>query len=270
MEAGIGPKGTILLAYRHGRAPEKKVNSSIQTINVERENQIGELAALKKDELLAYETGIHLGDGSLQIDQKHRIYRVIYCGDSRNDADFFTYVLPVVTERLYGKKPSIYYRKNENTIVAHLNSKEVVVLKTKLLLPVGNKIKLNAMPGWLTENLVPHFLRGLADTDFCISFKRNRKGIPCEPRIEFFTNNEVLATFSVSVLRKMGFTVAFEKTTNKGFREYRLRMYGKEMLNKWMKHIGFFNMKHLSKVLVFEKFGYCQPHMFTQERLRLL
>lgn len=235
------------------------------------ENFHFQIKNLKEQELLAYEVGVHLGDGSLQFDKRNRVYRTIYCGDSRNDFDFYTKILPEILQKLYNKLPAIYKRKNENTIIANLNSKEIAQKKIQVGLPIGNKIKLEKVPDWLNKKeLIPHFLRGLADTDFCVSFKKNRKGVHCEPRIELFTNNGVLVKFVFKSLTNLGFKVAFENATNKGFREFRIRMYGKKMLCNWIELIGFYNPKHLSKIMVYEKFGYCPIYLSTQERLNLI
>jgi len=155
-------------------------------------------------------------------------------------------------------------------VIVILNSKEVIEKKIKLGLPIGNKINLKRIPKWINKKLIPHFIRGLADADFCLSFKKNRKGIHCEPRIEFFTNNRVLAEFTVKALRKMGFKAAFEDTMNRQYKEFRVRMYGKSMLQKWMKTIGFYNPKHTSKIMLFDKLGKCSINISTQERLNML
>ena len=42
------------------------------------------------------------------------------------------------------------------------------------------------------------------------------------------------------------------------------------MLNRWMKIIGFSNSKHLTKILLFKKLGYCPKMLTTQERTNLL
>jgi len=46
---------------------------------------------MKIEELLAYETGLHLGDGSLQ--KWNRVHRIIYCGDINNDYDFYAKIV---------------------------------------------------------------------------------------------------------------------------------------------------------------------------------
>lgn len=224
---------------------------------------------LTKKELLAYETGLHLGDGCLFIDLNHGTYRVEFSGHSLNDRDFFKILIQII-KKLYNKKPKVYKKKGEKTIVLIINSKNVAKQKINLGLPIGNKLNLKKIPSWISNGLEIHFLRGLADTDFSISFKKNRKGLYCEPRIELFTNNKVIANFVYKELKKLGFKPAFEKTFRRDFREFRIRMYGKQMLNNWMNKIGFYNSKHLSKVYLFYKFGFCPPYLTTQQRLNLL
>jgi len=231
------------------------------------------LTKLSKEELIAYETGVHLGDGSLVYDRKHRTYRVEYSGDAENDRIFYSEILPSILEIIYSKKPKIYLKKNERTILLVLNSKKVIEQKINLGLPTGNKITLRKIPRFIEKDrkLTLHFLRGLADADFLVTFKKNKKGIHTEPRIEYFTNNSVLANFVHNSLKSIGFRCSLESSLRcKKHTEYRIRIYGKKHLQLWMEKIGFFNPKHLSKILFFEKHGYYIPYLTTEERLELL
>lgn len=214
------------------------------------------LKELTQKELLAYETGVHLGDGCLYISKGHGTYRTEFSGNSETDKEFYSKILPKILKKLYKKSPKLYKKKNENTIVVVLNSKEIAEQKIRLGIPVGDKLNLKEIPDWIKDNLIPHFIRGLADTDFSVTFKKNRKGIHCEPRIELFTNNEIIAEFLYESLKKLNFKPTLERTFRRGFREFRLRLYGKAMLNDWLEKIGFFNPKHLNKIHVFKKFGY--------------
>jgi len=231
------------------------------------------LKKLSEEELIAYETGVHLGDGSLVYDKKHRTYRVEYSGDAKNDKLFYTQFLPVIIKKLYKYEPKIYFKKNENTVIVVINSKRIVEQKINLGLPIGKKITLREIPQFIrkNENLTSHFIRGLADADFSVTFKKSKNGTYTELRIEYFTNNYALAKFVVSSLRSMRFKCSFEESLrHEKHKEYRIRIYGKKHLQLWMQKIGFFNPKHLSKILFFEKYGYYIPHMTTQERLELL
>src|SRR3989344_7847419 len=97
------------------------------------------LENLTQKELLAYETGVHLGDGCLYISEKHRTHRIEFSGNSETDKEFYSEILPAILKKLYNTSPKIYKKKNENTIVVVLNSKEITKQKIELGLPVGNK-----------------------------------------------------------------------------------------------------------------------------------
>lgn len=224
-------------------------------------------------ELLSYETGVHLGDGSLIVDKNHRTYRIEYSGDTENDKHFYTKILPEILKKLYKCCPKIYLKSKERTLFVVINSKKVVRQKINLGLPVGNKRSLKEIPECIRENkkLVTHFIRGLADADFSLTFKKNRKGIYKEPRIEYFTNNQILANFVFSSLKELGFRCSLESAMRKDkFEEYRIRIYGKKHLDLWMRKIGFFNLKHLVKVIFYRKYGYYIPFITTSQRLELL
>lgn len=212
-----------------------------------------------KECLLAYETGVHLGDGCLHINREHRTHRIEFSGDAVNDKEFYSQIMPKMLQTLYGRKPKIYMKKGEQTITVVLNSKQVAELKLKLGLPSGNKLNLTELPVWIRGDLIKHFIRGLADSDFSLTFKKNRKGVHCEPRLELFTNNKILAEFVYGNLLGLGFRPTLEDAIRRGFKEYRIRMYGKRMLAKWMETIGFENPKHLAKVSFFNEHGFCLP-----------
>lgn len=229
-----------------------------------------DMRSLTKNQLLAYETGLHLGDGCLYINPAHRTYRYELSGDSVNDYEFYSQIVPRLLELLYKRTPKVYLKRGERTVLVVLNSKEVAASKLALGLPAGNKLKLERVPALIEADLVSHFIRGLADSDFSVTFKRNRAGKPCEPRIEFFTNNEVLAQFVQRKLKLFGFRPSLERAERRGFTEYRLRMYGVGMLRDWMHKIGFWNPKHMSKVEVFERLGWCPAGWTTAQRKSLL
>ena len=45
---------------------------------------------------------------------------------------------------------------------------------------------------------------------------------------------------------------------------------GKKSDNKWMRLIGFSNPKHITKIEVWKKLGYCPPRTTYLERLKIL
>ena len=56
----------------------------------------------------------------------------------------------------------------------------------------------------------------------------------------------------------------------KSYPHSRIFLYGEENLEKWINLIGFSNMKHKSKYLVWKKLGYSPPYSLTQDRIKII
>ena len=78
--------------------------------------------------LLAYETGIHIGDGSLQIVEKGT-HSVRFFGHSEDDFLFFKDILPPIIEKLYNKKITPGVRSKGKTGYLSICSKKVALFK---------------------------------------------------------------------------------------------------------------------------------------------
>jgi hypothetical protein len=117
------------------------------------------------DPLLWYETGIHVGDGSMGVYDKSTYVYGIY-GNNKTERKFFNATLIPTVNHLYGIKPVL--RNNGNTCMIIMHSKHLVMFKNKILgLPLGpkNKIKL---PNFIAKNgtdAICYFIAGLFDTD---------------------------------------------------------------------------------------------------------
>ncbi|MBI2579423.1 MAG: hypothetical protein HYW27_00800 [Candidatus Aenigmarchaeota archaeon] len=208
--------------------------------------------------LLAYETGIHLGDGNLY--ETPRMQRITYSGNLENEREFYKEILFKILEKLFEVTPLYYERKTDNSVLLVINSKKLTEFKRGIGLAAGNKTKIK-IPEFIKkeDELLKKCLMGIGDTDFSLSFKKNRKGIYTEPRMELFCNSRNLALDISSSLKKFGFTFSFEETKRRNFDEFRIRMYGKKNLEKWINEIGFRNPYILSKIEFWKKFGYFIP-----------
>ena len=218
-------------------------------------------------ELLAYETGVHLGDGSLYVN------RIVYAGDSREDKPFYSEIFPQVLEELYGLKPRFFFPKGENTILTTLYSSKIASFKAKELgLPVGNKLQIRNFPKELKDNYPHKILQGLADSDFGIYFRdQNGDGYHEYPRIEGSFNNPFFVSEIVEMLDALQIKCNVRKCLRREkFVEYRVWIEGKPRVNSWLQKVGFKNPKHLTKFELWKKFGYCQPHINYLERMALL
>lgn len=205
------------------------------------------------NKLLAYETGVHIGDGSLQI-VPASTHSVRYWGHGENDWEFVSRILPVVIKKLYNKQVIARKCNDSNKCVLAVCSKAVATFKRDVLrLPVGKKEQLKGLPDFVKTNrqLLVNCLKGIADTDFTLYELNN--GLPA---IECCMSNRGLIIDIHEQLLKLGFNVKLELDrkrirNEKQHIEHRVRLFGKHNLKKWMKDIGFSNPAYLRKVRYF-------------------
>lgn len=204
---------------------------------------------------VAYEIGVHVGDGNMY--SSNRTHRITYSGNLINEKNFYKEFLTKLIKRIYKVEPRYYERKRDNTVLLVINSKEVVEFKNKFFkLPIGTKDEIG-IPNVIRKDtkLIKWFMRGLGDTDFSLSFKKDRKGIRSQPRLELYTKSKKLFKQVSEILIKFDFT--FGKNAVKGkYKGYMIRIYGKLNLQRWLNNFGFFNPWILSKIKVWKKHGY--------------
>jgi len=210
------------------------------------------------DDVLAYEAGVFIGDGNLYVNE--RMNRVTYSGNLENEEDFYEKVLSSILKQAYGIQPRLYRRVSDNSVLLVINSKRIVQEKISIGFKAGNKREIR-IPANIRDDdrCLKECLAGIGDTDFSLSFKKNRNGIYTEPRLELFTFSPNLAKDIQQALIKLGFRCSFEAKERRGYQEFRIRMYGKKNLERWIREIGFKNLYILAKLNFWKKFGYFVP-----------
>jgi hypothetical protein len=222
------------------------------------------------DQKLAYETGVHIGDGNLY--SKNRTHKITYSGNLLNEESYYLDILKPLLEEIFGIEPAIIRWTKRNAILLVLNSKMVANFKINVLgLPNGKKTH-STIPERIKEDppLLRECLKGIGDTDLSPSFKKTRSGKYSEPRMDLFTRSTELANQLQEILHSMQFTVSKKKKIRRGFLENRVRMHGKRNLELWLKTIGFLNPYRLSKIAVWRKIGEVYPHLLYHDYLSLL
>ena len=201
------------------------------------------------NEELAEETGIHVGDGSMNIYNGVSCY-TLACHhiDDREYIDSF--VVPLF-KRVYGILPKARNRSKGAYGFRIHNSKIVDFKNKQLCLPLGKK-SLIEVPESIRycPRLFKAFLRGFVDTDGGINtFLANKKDV--YPRIELSNVSYDLMLQVYVFLKELGFRVAFWNVDANvaNWRAYsRMSINGFEMLAKWKKEIGFHNPKNIRKL----------------------
>lgn len=226
-------------------------------------------------ELLAYETGVHIGDGSLHI-TKGGTHSVRFYGHGEDDWIFVSEILPKIIKQLYNKEVKARKCSDSNKCVLNVCSKSIATFKQNIGLSVGKK-KMTDLPDFVKQdrNLLTSCIRGIADTDFSLYFTKNEKGKYSEPVISCVMDNKQLIQNLARYLESLDFKVNLRldvKRTRKEkqLTEHHLAIYGKKNLEKWMEIISFHNPKQFTKYQLWKRFGYCDPKTTTDERMKIL
>jgi hypothetical protein len=207
---------------------------------------------------LAEETGIHLGDGSLQINRWEKWNNYVYSIDGHLVDDMIYYdshVIPLIQE-LYNLTPRKRINKNRNSCQLELKSKAVILFKKNVLkLPVGNKINAE-IPKEIFENRVfsQKFVCGIIDTDFTITKDMQIRGSLVSLNI-IRGISKILNTLNMSHYVRISNEVGYI-TINKPA--------ALELLEEVK------NPKHTSKYLLWQRYHKYFPFTSTIERLAVL
>lgn len=237
---------------------------------------------------LAYETGIHIGDGSMSIVHSKcskwtiKEYRTCYTGHLIDELDFHQDIIVPLIHRLYNKHAKVVKKTYNNTCVTSLKSMAIMSFKRNVLgLPIGSKATLSGLPAVITETseeCVENCIRGIADTDFSLTFLKRYREFHYYPKIRGYLSNKALVKDLEYWLREV---FGFDLTTMFDVRRVHpqtgaistghiIELNGEEMLEKWMREISFYSSKHLTKYDLWKKYGFCPARTSTPERVLML
>lgn len=193
-----------------------------------------------------------IGDGCLSSAGGSGRYLVCIAGNSRKDLDFFAHVLQLI-KKLFDKSPKIQKRKHCDEIEIHFGSKYTFTWLHGLGFPIGKKRDIYIPPTLLHENLWPHVVRGLFDTDGCLVFSKQHKDIHYYPRIEVTNSSLKLIEQLQNLLVNAGFTCSHRWN---GGQSWKLEVAGRKNVKKWFEEIGSNNPRNLERYLIWLKLGY--------------
>ena len=228
------------------------------------------------DELLAYETGVHIGDGSLQI-VAGATHSVRYFGHSDDDWIFYSEIVPKMLKQLFNKEVYPTKRNDAKTCTLSLCSKAVATFKRDVLcLPNGNKNQLSGLPEFVKtdEKLLASCIRGIADTDFSVFFFR-KGGVCAHPAISCTMSNKPLILDIEAALKQLGFSTSvrydvLRKRNGREHTEHIVTVCGKDQFRAWMETIGFSNPKQKTKFDIWDELGFCLPKQSTDDRIAFI
>ena len=204
---------------------------------------------------LAYLCGVIAGDGSINYRDKNKEYSVECAGNSKDEIEFYEKVVNPLFKNLFGFSPKLNYYSLGSTYGFRIYSKSLFYYFVNVIgLPYGKKYSKLKIPACIINNNVflINFIRGLMDTDGCITFKKKNK----YPTLVLASASYIFVKEISLILKGWDFYFyevynykVYDARFKNGFSIInRIEINGKNNLKKWMKIIGFSNPKHIRKI----------------------
>ncbi len=198
--------------------------------------------------LFAEFIGMLLGAGCIgsyqcKAGNRTKIQRVVKITlDSRNGG--YVPYTERMFEKLFSIKPKTCYKSTENVADVRTFRKEVFDFLTKeVRMAISPKRGRARIPDrFMNPDYYPHILRGIFDTDGCVSIYMNN-GSPY-PRLELKLCPSQMQTQFERIFEELGFAYKVQHISGGGTR---IRLSGRRWLQKWQDIIGFRNPIHLEK-----------------------
>jgi len=204
-----------------------------------------------KNEDLAYLCGVLAGDGSIYVNYKKYDYAIKCVGNPIKERGFYNDIIAPLFFNLFSLIVIPKFHDKETTYGISLSSKNLVNFLVDLGLPCGKKYDQLKIPEPFLKKreLTFAFVRGLADTDFCLTLKRGKY-----PRIIGTSKSNPFMLQVYSFLKKESFCPYFQKREYYDKRvdkieiTYSISLSGHKQLILWLNKIGFRNNRNLKQV----------------------
>ena len=205
----------------------------------------------RKFELLAEETGMHIGDGSMNFYANNGRNRGLFQlrGHISDDKEYYEDHIKTLYKELYGISVSIRRMPSTGVLGFQLWSDELVDFKGKLGLPLGKKGDIKIPEIFFTKkDTKTAIIRGIFDTDGCVYLERKRGKI--YPRVEIRTISTPLAEQLMKIMTGLNIRATRYKTIrkNKNWRDvWCINVRGFTEVREFFTKVKPKNPKHLNK-----------------------
>jgi len=231
----------------------------------------------KIDELVAEESGLHAGDGSLYSNDGKPKYNYAIGGDQKEEKEYYDFYVKRLFKRIYNLNLEPKPLMSGHIYGFVISSKAIYTFKSKVLgFPIGEKTTVVQVPEQIRygeDNIKQAFMRGLADTDFTYNFSKKHKDRHYYPSIiGSFASKELVAQ-TKKMLSELGFrpgSTTAKRKNRECAPEHILWVKGKKQAEKWMQIIGSNNPKHKTKMEIWQRFGFCPPYTKLVQRKIIL
>jgi hypothetical protein len=187
--------------------------------------------------------GAIIGDGNIY---KNRYVEI--SGDRNLDIDYYkNKLLPIIVKELY-YIPSI--RTGSFGVRLRINNKKFTLFLNNLGIQSGRgKTYKVLIPNIICQNweLSKSCIRGIIDTNGCLSFDKRKIYKTPYPRIILHLRNKKLCLQIYKLLLSKGFKPTLSKQVTKYGKAHTVYLNGKVQVLKYIKDIGFSNSRHSKK-----------------------
>jgi len=261
---------------------ELKLEGSIQSLAWDK--HFGVVLPTKMTEELAEETGIHIGDGMMNIypqTEKPNTFNYVVkvSGNKDDDKVFYDSYLSQLILKVYRRnvKPKLL-KWNEYGI--RFQSKSIVLFKYRIMgLPLGKKLQLSGIPKLIKDSndrILLACIRGIFDTDFSIIFQKSSSGIYNFPRIACVMTNKGIILDLLTILKE-NFSINVRSQFDKKAKSsngneiiyHKLIINGSE-IEDLLRLVKPKNPHHISRYLVWKSFGSLEPKSTFSQRINKL
>lgn len=223
--------------------------------------------------------GIHAGDGYLRFRTRNK-GEIDISGNVEEKPYYDNHVIPIFNKAFKTKIKGRYFSRGTYGFVTY--NKKIRDYLFSVGFPSGKKSHVVKVPQIILKSknkkIYSMFLRGLFDTDGCLSFdkrysKKYKKFINCYPRIIITTTSKELCRGASMLLKRLSiehFSFGYQPTNLKYHYKYTIIINGSNRLKKWMKLVGMKNNSKLSKYIIWKTFGFCPPRKTLKEREDIL
>ncbi|HLC66075.1 MAG TPA: LAGLIDADG family homing endonuclease [Candidatus Nanoarchaeia archaeon] len=189
--------------------------------------------------------GAFIGDGFLG--KYDRSYVVGLAGDSRLDYEYLAeHMQKLLLRNFSGIRPHIYVRSDENSMALKVYSKNFFGYMCSLGFSPGRKSRTVTIPKEIMcrHEFMSATVRGIFDTDGCVYWGKRSSYAKPYPRITLQVASQPLIRQLQQFLER-DFWLYVNLRNRDGKRNY-LEIYGHEQYKRFLKEIGFSNIRHAS------------------------
>lgn len=216
--------------------------------------------------------GLHAGDGYLRNDGKR--IELDLSGSLEEKEYYDTYVIPLFS-RYFNIEISGKCFPSRNTYGFVIRDKDIVKFMHMLGFPYGKKTQGVYAPKFIfssKRNMVA-FLRGMFDSDGCISFEKKHKNVYYYPKISIPTCSLDLFRDMCQILGILNikfYIQIYHPKKDNWSTKYIIWIVGKERVNVWFETIGSKNSVKMIRYLLWKKYGFCSPRTTLKQRKQIL